>query len=94
MIGGPSGIRDPLRFAGWTSQSKQKANRTDCGCFSDSRFLSKPLTIRVPFFLLFGFNKGTLKKKGAKGYYSGTQEFLLGDDAAKLRSLQTAGREA
>ena len=23
--------------------------------------------IRVPFFLLFGFNKGTLKQKGQKG---------------------------
>ena len=35
-----------------------------------ARFLSSPFIIRVPFFLLFGFNKGTLKKK-AKGYYSG-----------------------
>ena len=26
-----------------------------------SRFLSSPFIIRVPFFLLFGFNKGTLK---------------------------------
>ena len=28
--------------------------------------------IRVPFFLLFGFNKGALNPKRAKGYYSGT----------------------
>ena len=26
-----------------------------------------PLEIRVPFFLLFGFNKGTQKEKGQKG---------------------------
>ena len=30
-------------------------------------FPSGPLIIRVPFFLLFGFNKGTRKKKGQKG---------------------------
>ena len=29
-----------------------------------SRFPSRPLIIRVPFFLLFGFNKGTQKEKG------------------------------
>ena len=29
-------------------------------------FLSSPFIIRVPFFLLFGFNKGTLHKKGQK----------------------------
>ena len=28
------------------------------------RFPSSPLIIRVPFFLLFGFNKGTQKEKG------------------------------
>ena len=31
-----------------------------------SRFLRSPF-IRVPFFLLFGFNKRTLKQKGQKG---------------------------
>ena len=31
-----------------------------------SRFPSSPLIIRVPFFLLFGFNKGTQKKKGKR----------------------------
>ena len=32
-----------------------------------SRFLSSPFIVRVPFFLLFGFDKGTLnKKKGGK----------------------------
>ena len=30
----------------------------------DPRFPSSPLAIRVPFFLLFGFNKGTQKDKG------------------------------
>ena len=36
-----------------------------------SRFLSSPFIIRVPFFLILGFNKGTLKQKGQK---STTQE--------------------
>ena len=31
-----------------------------------SRFPSSPLIIRVPFFLLFGFNKGTPQKKGKR----------------------------
>ena len=30
------------------------------------RFPSSPLIIRVPFFLLFGFNKGTQKEKGKR----------------------------
>ena len=29
-----------------------------------TRFPSSPLIIRVPFFLLFGVNKGTQKEKG------------------------------
>ena len=33
-------------------------------CYIISRFPSSPLIIRVPFFLLFGFNKGTPQKKG------------------------------
>ena len=33
----------------------------------ESRFLSSTIIIRVPFFLLFGFNKGTRKAKGQKG---------------------------
>ena len=32
-----------------------------------TRFLSSPSRIRVPFFLLFGFNKGALNQKGQKG---------------------------
>ena len=32
-----------------------------------SRFLSRPVIIRVPFFLILSFNKGTLKQKGQKG---------------------------
>ena len=32
-----------------------------------SRFPSSPSIIRVPFFLLFGFTKGTQKEKGQKG---------------------------
>ena len=38
-----------------------------------SRFLSRPFIIRVPFFLILSFNKGTLKQKGQKG----TTQFLL-----------------
>ena len=30
------------------------------------RFLSSPFIVRVPSFLLFGFKKGTLKKKGKR----------------------------
>ena len=36
------------------------------GVWRASRFLS-PIVIRVPFFLLFGFNKGALNQKGQKG---------------------------
>ena len=32
-----------------------------------SRFLSNPFMIRVPFFLIFSFNKGNLNQKGQKG---------------------------
>ena len=39
---------------------------------SESRFLSSPIMIRVPFFLLLGFNKGDPEPKRAKGYYSKT----------------------
>ena len=38
-------------------------------CFSWlklSRFLSSPFIIRVPFFLIFSFNKGTRNKKGKR----------------------------
>ena len=35
-------------------------------CYSKPRFPSSPLIIRVPFFLLFGFNKGTPKNKGKR----------------------------
>ena len=31
-----------------------------------TRFSSSPLIVRVPFFLLFGFNKGTPPKKKGK----------------------------
>ena len=30
-------------------------------------FLGSPIIIKVPFFLLFGVDKGTLKQKGQKG---------------------------
>ena len=31
------------------------------------RFLSRPFIMRVPFFLILSFNKGTLKQEGQKG---------------------------
>ena len=31
-----------------------------------TRFLSNPFIIRVPFFLMFSFNKGTQTKKGKR----------------------------
>ena len=40
----------------------------------EARLLSSPCVIRVPFFLLFGFDKGTLKQKGQKGTKSGTTQ--------------------
>ena len=32
-----------------------------------TKFLSSPFTIRVPFFLIFRFNKGALKQKRPRG---------------------------
>ena len=40
-----------------------------------TKFLSSPFTIRVPFFLLFGSNMGSLNQKGQKGT---TQEPSVG----------------
>ena len=45
--------------------------------FRIPRFPSSPLIIRVPFFLLFGFNKGTQKEKGYKGT-TGEPRFYMG----------------
>ena len=47
-----------------------KGPKTESSCLALrnlSRFPSSPVILRVPFFLLFGFNKGTLKEKGQKG---------------------------
>ena len=49
------------------------------------RFLCRPCIIRVPFFLLFGFNKGTLKPKNGK-------RVLLGN-LAYMGDLSDKGRE-
>ena len=46
--------------------------------YPSSRFPSSPLMIRVPFFLLFGFNKGTQKEKGKR--------VLLGNLVIQLHS--------
>ena len=35
--------------------------------YRDFGFLSSPMIMRVPFVLLFGFNKGARKTKGQKG---------------------------
>ena len=50
-----------------------------------TRFPSSPFIIRVPFFLLFGLNKRTLKQKGQKGT---TQELV----AVKPIKLETGIR--
>ena len=51
-------------LVGWGPGSlAQNATRIDGG----SKFLSSPFIIRVPFFLLFCFNKETPKWKGQKG---------------------------
>ena len=47
--------------------------------FVFTRFLSNPFIIRVPFFLMFSFNKGTLNQKGQKGT---TQEPSLSKSAS------------
>ena len=56
----------------------------------ESRFLSSLFTIRVPFFLLLSFNKGTLKQKGQKGT---TQELGSGVSEHKLGVLPIEGPE-
>ena len=43
-----------------------------------SGFLNGPFTIRVPFFLPFGFNKGTLGQKGQRVLLSGLVLRYLG----------------
>ena len=42
-----------------------------------TRFLSSPTITRVPFFLLFGFNKGTTTIKRANGYRSPSSTTLI-----------------
>ena len=41
------------------------------------RFLSSPFIIRVPFFLIVSFNKGTQKQKGRKGTPQKPRQALL-----------------
>ena len=43
--------------------------RADFDDSYQSRFLSNPLIITVPFFLIFSFNSGNPKRKRAKGYH-------------------------
>ena len=60
-----------------------KENRSN----SSTRFLSSPITIRVHFFLLLGFNKGTLKKgqKGTTQEPSQSPESLIPTDQSGLQ---------
>ena len=44
--------------------------------FCDSWFPSSPSEIRVPFFLLLGFNEGTPKKKKGKRVLLGNLGFV------------------
>ena len=41
------------------------------------RFLSSPFIIRVPFFLIVSFKKGTQKQKGRKGTTQEPRQALL-----------------
>ena len=54
-----------------------------------TRFPSSPL-IRVPFFLLFGFNKGTQKEKGKRVLLGHLDEHNVLE--FRLSSLWKAGR--
>ena len=54
-------------------QESQQKRRSWLGPGLVLRFPSSPVEIRVPFFLLFGFNKGTQKEKRAKGSCWATQ---------------------
>ena len=54
-----------------------------------TRFPSSPLIIRVPFFLLFGFNKGAQKEKGQKGTTGGPS--ILGHMEPWGRSVTVEG---
>ena len=54
------------------AEGERKHRKKEPRMAADSRFLSDPLIIRVPFFPLFSFNKGTITAKSAKGYYSRT----------------------
>ena len=51
-----------------------------------ARFPSSPLIIRVPFFLLFGFNEGAPKRKGQKGT---TGEPSLGNPSDQAEALRS-----
>ena len=57
------------------------------------RFLSSPFIIRVPFFLIFSFNKGTLNQKGQKGttqeprIFRSQVHFSLGKSTLKLSAI-------
>ena len=64
-----------FQLSGFYCRRTQYPKRTFQGTFfgrfkggflktSKTRFPSSPLTIRLPFFLLFGFNRGTQKEKG------------------------------
>ena len=56
---------------------------------SGTRFPSNPLTIRVPFSLIFGFNKGTPNLKGQKGT-TGAPRDLLAQRSGHFR-IQSSG---
>ena len=49
-----------------------------------SRFLSSPFVITVPFFLIFGFDKGTQKQKGQKGITQKPRCVLTGEPGGLL----------
>ena len=57
-----------LVFRAWGSGLRvfepDKTKLWNTSSLACTRFPSRPLIIRVPFFLLFGFHKGTQKEKG------------------------------
>ena len=57
-------LRASVREAGKTRFRPIRASLSLRSC---ARFLSNPFIIRVPFFLVFSFNKGILNQKEQKG---------------------------
>ena len=64
-----------------------KLSKKEFGVDLRTRFPNRPFMIRVPFFLLFGFNRRTPKYKGQKG---STQEPREGSGGSRLSAENPA----